>query len=135
MENLMKSRILKWIYFSVFSVLVLSCGTNQETFEEFIRDGEIIYVGTADTVLVGSGYNKLRFWVALNADPKITKGILRTNDESITHEFGVARSKNGKDTVSFDMDIPEGEYTFGLFLMDDAGNSSVRKEVPARVYG
>src|SRR5690606_15666852 len=88
-----------------------------------------------DTVLVGSGYNKLRFWVALNADPKITKGMLKTNDESIKHEFEVVRTKNGKDTVSFDLDIPEGEYTFGLFLMDAIGNSSVRREVPAKVYG
>src|SRR5690554_3224874 len=135
MENLMKSRILKWIYFSVFSVLVLSCGTNQETFEEFIKDGETIYIGTADTVLVGSGYNKLRFWVAINADPKITRGLLNTNNESISHEFEVNRSKNGNDTITFDLDIPEGEYSFGLFLMDEAGNRSVRREVPAKVYG
>jgi len=127
--------MLKWLYFSVFSALVLSCGTNQETFEEFIRDGEIIYIGTADTVLVGTGYNKLRFWVALNADPKITNGVLKTNDESIKHEFEVIRNKSGKDTISFDLDLPEGEYTFGLFLMDKAGNSSVRREVPAKVYG
>src|SRR5690606_5712479 len=120
MKKLKQSRMLKWLYFSVFSALVLSCGTNQETFEEFIRDGEIIYIGTADTVLVGTGYNKLRFWVALNADPKITNGVLKTNDESIKHEFEVIRNKSGKDTISFDLDLPEGEYTFGLFLMDKA---------------
>ncbi|MEX2592536.1 MAG: DUF4998 domain-containing protein [Anditalea sp.] len=128
-------KIGKWIYLAVFSVLIIACETNRETFEEFVKDGETIYIGSADTVLVAPGFNKLRFYVALNADPKITKGLLKTADESIMHEFEVVRTKNGKDTVSFELEIPEGEYTFGLFLMDAAGNQSVRKEVPARVYG
>lgn len=120
---------------AIFSIMVFACETTQETFEEFTKDGETIYVGTADTVLVGSGFNMLRFWVAINSDPKISKGLLRTNDESVMHEFEVERTKSGKDTISFDLELPEGEYTFGLFLMDAAGNRSVRREVPATVYG
>lgn len=130
-----KSKFVKSFFIGVFSIIAFGCDTNQDTFEEFVKDGEIIYVGKADTVIVGTGHDKLRVWVAINADPKITKGLLRTNDESIMHEFDVNRTKSGKDTITFDLDIPEGEYTFGLFLMDAAGNSSVRKEVPARVYG
>ena len=112
-----------------------SCQTTLETYHDFVKDGETVYVGTADTVLVAPGFNKLRFYVAINSDPKISRGLLKTNDGTVNHEFEVIREKNGKDTVSFDLELPEGEYTFGLFMMDDAGNSSVRKEVPARVYG
>ncbi len=132
---LKKNRIEKWIFLAMISIGVLACETNKDTFEEFIKGGEVIYVGTADTVFVGTGFNKLRFWVAINADPKITKGRITTINQSINHEFELVRTQNGKDTISFDLDIPEGEYTFGLYLMDDEGNSSVRKEVPARVYG
>jgi hypothetical protein len=135
MAKLNNMRIGKMICVAIFSMAVLACETTQETFEEFTKDGEIIYVGSADTVLVGSGYNKLRFWVAINADPKISKGLLKTNDESVMHEFEVVRTKSGNDTISFDLELPEGEYTFGLFLMDAEGNQSVRREVAATVYG
>ena len=82
-------KIGKWIYLVVFSVIIIACETNRETFEEFVKDGETIYIGSADTVLVAPGFNKLRFYVAINADPKITKGLLKTADESIMHEFEV----------------------------------------------
>lgn len=115
--------------------IFLACETNRETFDDFVKEGETIYVGAADTILVGSGFDKLRFWVAINADPKIKSGLLTSTDNTITHEFEVQRNQNGKDTITFDLPIPEGEYTFGLFLMDAAGNKSVRREVPAKVYG
>lgn len=119
-----------------FTILfTLSCETTRETYNEFILDGETIYIGKADSILIGEGYKKLRFWVAINADPKISKGILKTIDESVYHEFEITRSKSGKDTISFDLDLDEGEYNFGLFLLDDNGNKSVRVEVPATVYG
>src|SRR5690606_19395414 len=114
---------------------LIGCETNRDTFEDFVREGETIYIGAADTVLVGSGFDKLRFWVAINADPKIRKGIIISTDNSISHEFKVERKQNGKDTITFDLEIPEGEYTFGLYMMDEAGNTSVRREVPAKVYG
>lgn len=113
----------------------MGCQTTLDTYEDFVKDGETVYIGTADTVLVAPGFNKLRFYVAINSDPKISRGLLKNNDGSVNHEFEVIRTKNGKDTVTFDLELPEGEYTFGLFLLDAAGNSSVRREVPARVYG
>lgn len=128
-------KMKKWAWLIIFSAIVVGCETNRETFEDFVREGETIYVGAADTVLVGSGFDKLRFWVAINADPKIKKGIIISTDNSINHEFDVERKQNGSDTITFDLEIPEGEYTFGLYMMDAAGNTSVRREVPAKVYG
>ncbi|GGZ13544.1 hypothetical protein GCM10007049_01690 [Echinicola pacifica] len=114
---------------------VISCTETSETYEEFARNGETIYIGMADTVLLGEGFDKVRLWIAINADPKITKAILKTSDDSFHHEFDIVRRKSGKDTVTVDVAMEEGEYTLGLFLMDDNGNSSVRTEVPAKVYG
>ncbi|MEQ9443429.1 MAG: DUF4998 domain-containing protein [Cyclobacteriaceae bacterium] len=125
----------KWLNLLIFSFSIMACESMEETFSEFTVEGETIYIGTADTVLIGPGFEKLRFWVAINADPKISSGVLKTSDESIMHEFDVVRTQNGQDTVSFDLKLPEGEYTFGLFLMDDVGHQSVRREVPATVYG
>lgn len=131
----LKNNNWKWMSSFILIASLWGCQTTLETYHEFVKDGETVYVGAADTVLVAPGFNKLRFYVAINSDPKISRGLLKTNDGTVNHEFDVVRTKNGRDTVSFDLELPEGEYTFGLFMMDDAGNSSVRKEVPARVYG
>lgn len=119
----------------LFSIVIVACETTEETFEEFTKNGETIYVGAADTVIVAPGFEKLRFWVAINADPKISKGLLETNTNSFMHEFEVVRTRNGRDTTTFDLDLDEGEYTFSFYLMDDFGNRSVRREVPATVFG
>jgi hypothetical protein len=134
MKNMKKLNISSWVSFIVF-MMILACETLDETFEEFTKNGETIYIGRSDTVMVASGYDKLRFWVAINSDPKISKGVVESNQGSVKHEFDVVRTKNGKDTISFDLDIAEGEYTFGLFLLDRNGNRSVRQEFQARVYG
>ncbi len=135
MEILKKKLNWKWMCPFILVASLWGCQTTLETYHDFVKEGETVYIGTADTVLVAPGFNKLRFYVAINSDPKITRGLLKTNDGTVNHEFDVIRTKNGKDTVAFDLGLPEGEYTFGLFMMDAAGNSSVRREVPARVYG
>lgn len=133
----MKNLIQKVTIYGVILVgLTMACDNSlKSTYEEFAEDGETIYIGRADTVLLGHGFNKLRFGIVINADPKISKGVVKTNNEDIYHEFDVVRTSNGKDTTTFDLDIPEGEYTLGVFLMDANDNSSIRREVSAKVYG
>ena len=116
-------------------VTVTACVTMDETFEEFTKSGEIIYIGSSDTVITAPGYNKLRFWVAINSDPKISKGLMESTDGSVKQEFDIVRTKKGKDTVSFDLEMSEGEYSFGLFLLDRNGHKSVRREFHSKVYG
>lgn len=117
-------------------MIIVACESSEDTFEElFTNQGETVYIGKADTVIIAPGFEKLRFWVAINADPKISKGLLEANDGSVTHEFDVVRTQNGKDTVMFDLDLSEREYIFDLNLMDDAGNQSVKREVQAMVFG
>jgi hypothetical protein len=135
MKKLRINNCWSWLSPLFLTVTILGCQTTLDTYQDFVKDGETVYIGTADTVFVAPGFNKLRFYVAINSDPKISRGLLKTNDGSVNHEFEVTRTKNGKDTVAFDLELPEGEYNFGLFMMDKAGNSSVRREVPARVYG
>ncbi|MDN5210780.1 DUF4998 domain-containing protein [Fulvivirgaceae bacterium BMA12] len=125
----------KWIYVFLFSMAIIACDTVEETFEEFTLKGETIYIGRPDSVFTAPGFEKLRFWVALNADPKISKGLLETTDGLVKHEFDVVRTKNGKDTIQFDLQLEEGEYSFDLYLMDQNGGSSIRTELGAKVYG
>lgn len=127
------------IYFTLLAigtiVAVASCEETTETYSEFTKDGEIIYVGTPDTVMVAPGFEKLKFSVVINADPKISKGVLQTKDKSFVQEFDVERQNIGQDTISFTIDLNEGEYNFDIILKDDVGNTSIPREVTTVVYG
>lgn len=127
------------IYFALLAIgtilTVASCEETTETYSEFTKDGEIIYVGTPDTVIVAPGFEKLKFSVVINADPKISSGVLQTKDKSFIQEFDVERQNIGQDTIYFTVDLNEGEYNFDLILKDDAGNTSIPREVTTVVYG
>ncbi len=114
---------------------VIACEPLDETFNEFTASGERTYIGKADSVMTAPGFEMIRVWVALNGDPKITNGRVESSDGSVSHDFTVTRQKQGRDTISFDMDLPEGDYALNLFLMDDEGNRSISTEFGVVSYG
>jgi hypothetical protein len=119
-----------------FWMVFFSCSSDlRDTYKEFIVDAGKIYIGAPDSVFVEQGFNRLRFNVAINADPKISKGVLYNLEGTVDHEFVVERTRNGRDTIYFELELEEGEYTFQMLLMDNKGNSSVKREFPARVLG
>ncbi|WP_158856097.1 DUF4998 domain-containing protein [Lunatibacter salilacus] len=121
-----------------FALLItgFSCSSDlRDTYKEFIVDAGKIYIGAPDSVFVEQGFNKLKFNVAINADPKISKGVLSNLEGTVDHEFDVARTRSGNDTIHFELALEEGEYTFQMVLMDNKGNTSVKREFPARVLG
>lgn len=131
-----KNNIYIWIILlgMVFGA-VLACGELDDTHKEFIKDGEQIYVGIPLEVYTNSGNERIRFNVVVNADPKISKGMVTWNGGENMHDFTVARTKEGLDTINFEMNLDEGRYTFIITLMDDYGNSSLEYEHTAVVYG
>lgn len=114
---------------------VVACESLEETYSEFTESGEFTYIGKADSVMTAPGFEVIRVWVALNGDPKITKGRVESSDGVVSHDFTVTRAKQGRDTISFDMDLPEGDYALNLFLMDDEGNKSISSEFGVVSYG
>lgn len=126
----------KWGWLLFISIIgIVACTSLEETYDEFTTGQETIYIGRPDTILTVSGFEKVRFSIIINADPKITSGEIRNFDSSITQSFDVARTNAGKDTINVDLDLSEGNYRFWVTLMDDAGNQSLEREVPVRVLG
>lgn len=121
---------------SVLVALVMSCESTSDTFSEFSSLGETIYVGSPDTVVTAHGYETIKFYVTINSDPKISKGVaIVGNVDSLMQEFEVVRQNDGVDIIDFDFDLPEGEYTFNIYLMDDLDNQSIAYEVSTKTYG
>ncbi|WP_420603101.1 DUF4998 domain-containing protein [Flagellimonas sp.] len=133
----MKNLITKIGMFSFgLALLIIGCETQTETFDQFTKDGETVYIGTPDTVIVVPlGVDQSRFFVTVNADPKISKGKILDLDKNAVHEFNVDRSSLVDNTLQFDLNLDEGDYSYKVVLEDDNGNSSIQKEVSFRVYG
>ena len=126
---------IKWLYLLILPIMILACETNRETYEEFFKDGETLYIGAADTIIVKHGYNKLRFVLGLNSDPKISKGIITSTDGLVNNEFDIQRTQSGYEEVSVDIALEEKDYTFEIVLGDNSGNTSIPREISTRVYG
>ena len=122
-------------YILAILLLVMACDSTRDTYEEFFKDGETIYIGKPNSFTVSHGFNKVRVTINLNSDPKITKGTITSNDGTVNHEFDIQRTTNGSEDVTVELDLEEKDYTFSVVLSDNKGNSSVPEELIVRVYG
>ena len=88
----MKNKIYIWItLLGVLSVTMFSCESEEDTFKEFVSDGERVAVGAVQDVMVSLGVGKIKMEVAINADPKIKKFILKDGETVVdTLEIGRA---------------------------------------------
>jgi hypothetical protein len=116
-------------------VLLFSCGKMDDTYDDFIRNGEIIYPAKVQDVKTFPGNNRIDLSMILTSDPKITavKVFWNNGKDSATQQ--VTRT-SGVDTVKFALtNIPEGAYTFNIYTYDKDGNRSVKSDVIGNVYG
>ncbi len=131
-----KLNIYNWLIILVIGFgAIIACGELDETHEEYIVDGEQIYVGKPIEVFTNSGNERIRFNVVISADPKITKGTVTWNGGADIQNFDVTRSTEGIDTLAVEVSVPEGSYVFELILMDNEANNSLTYEHSAVVYG
>lgn len=150
----MKNNIFRFIRYCLLGILpgilLISCSEMDDTYEDFIKDGEVIYTGKPDSLTAFSGNKRIKVAFDLVSDPKINKVRIYWNNpvqygehsdpnarpagrDSI--EIPVVRSA-GVDHIESVIDkLQEGVYTFELYSYDVDGNSSVRTEVIGEVYG
>lgn len=133
-------KYLQWflamLVLAVTASFFSACSKMDATYEDFIKDGQIIYPGKADSIEVHSGRGRLHLsWLASN-DPKVTNAKIYWNNQTDSLEVPIEGRASGQDTVvvSFD-DLSEGSYVFEIYTFDSAGNRSVQTEVIGEVYG
>ena len=112
-----------------------SCSKWDDTYKEFIGDGEITYTARPDSLRALSGVNRVQLYWLFTSDPNITQYKIYWNNrrDSIVRDF--TRSA-GVDTVrEMISNLPEGTYVFEVFTFDSKGHSSVKSEVVGRSFG
>lgn len=102
-----------------------ACSEMDDTYDQFLKDGEIIYVQGADSLQVNPGYKRIQLsWLALS-DPTVTKAKIYWDNRRDSLEVPITKTA-GIDTINVIIDnLQERIYTFEIITYDDKGNSSV----------
>ncbi|MDN5202254.1 DUF4998 domain-containing protein [Fulvivirgaceae bacterium BMA10] len=131
----MKNSFINYLTcFSIISVLVFSCKSQDDTFSEFVNQGENVIVGSVQDVIISHGVKKLKLNVAINGDPKIKKVVISDGTETVG-TFDVTREKSGNDTLNYVLELEEKLYNFVIKTTDGNENESLPFEFTTTVYG
>jgi len=133
---------MKWQSFlSVLAVLLIflsACSDITETQREYLDKGESIYVGKMDSIVVLGGEGRAVI-VAKNTYLRTaTKCVVKWVDiEGVAKEkvFDIKESISGDYTRMSIDELPEGDYDFYVYTLDDFGNRSLTVECYGSSYG
>jgi len=114
--------------------LFAACKKQDHYYKEFIDNGEIVYVGKADSVVTHSGNNRILLHWKIN-DPNMTQMKVYWNegaDSAVLQGDQVSHP----DSIGLIIDhLEERLYRFELVSLDGRGNRSIRVAAEGQVYG
>jgi hypothetical protein len=115
--------------------LITACNKMDYTYKKFLKGGDIIYPGKADSILVFPGHNRIKLSWLLTSDPSIVLSRVYWNNKADSVSVPVDRSK-GIDTISVTIDsLDEGYYNFQIYTYDKDGHTSVEADTTGQVFG
>ena len=119
-----------------FSLLcIFSCEKMSSSYEEYVKDGETIYVSRVNGVVVSPGKNRIKIAWDLGADPRVTRAKIFWNNGLDSIEKVIDRSTGLKTVDIMLNNMLEGAYSFDIYTYDDQGHKSVKVTVSGNVYG
>lgn len=114
---------------------LVGCEDMEDTYSEFIKSGETIYIAKADSIKVRGGKGRVEISFLLLSDPKVDRYKIYWNNGRDSVENKVEKTA-GVDTVKLMLnDIEEGIHQFEIYTFDKIGNSSVKSIKLGEVYG
>ena len=125
----------KYLLIIIATCSIMACSKMEDTYADFIKDGEIVYTGRVDSLKVFPGMNRIKLSWLLISDPKITRCKVFWNDGTDVLDIPVQR-KAGIDTITVMLNsMAERTYTFEVYTYDDDGHSSIKSDTIGVVYG
>lgn len=123
-----------YITIAAISIFFIACSKMDSTYIDFTKKGSITYVGSADSVKVHSGKNRMKLsWKII--DPSATKALIYWNNKSDSLLVPVAISKAPNLMEVWLNDMNEGSYSFNITLFDNKNNKSIVVNAVGQVYG
>jgi len=121
------------IVLALLGSIYSGCSKMDDTYKDFIKDGKIAYTGKADPVSVHPGRARLMLAWPTPSDPKATRAKLFWNNRQDSIEVPINRQLDTTKVVFNNWE--EGSYVFEVYTFDSEGNSSLKVEIMAQVYG
>ena len=109
-----------------------ACSKMNDTYKQFLEGGMKTYIGKVDSVFVHPGRNRVQLAWAVPSDPKVKTARIYWNNRQDSVEVPMAATDTMRTMLD---DFAEGPYLFEVFTYDDQGNTSLKTEVLARIYG
>ncbi|MBS0030477.1 DUF4998 domain-containing protein [Chitinophaga sp. 22321] len=126
---------MRTISYIILSLLLFTACSKQDDYKKYIKNGEILYTGKADSLKLHPGRNRVQLSWLLIADPKITKSKIYWNNRKDSTTIDIKRT-SGVDTIRVFIDhLEERAYGFEIYNFDKDGNTSVRTEITGFCYG
>lgn len=124
---------------SVIIVLIMflssACGDMMDIHQEFVKDGEIVYLSKPDSVKFLAGKNRVYFECVLRNAPNITSIDIFWNRGKDSHIIPVTPSTGIYKLNAWIPDLEEQSYTFEVQTSDSYGQHSLMTTGFANSYG
>lgn len=139
MKNIIRRGNAGYFYFMLLFVFCISClfrcSKMDDTYKEFIKDGERIYMGMADSLMARPGLNRVQLsWLAIS-DRRVVKATVFWNNRTSKKDIPIQKTA-GIDTITVLLnDMPEENYAFEVITYDNNDNFSMPANITANVYG
>lgn len=147
----MKKYIRYFLVLIAAGGVLAACKKMDENYKGFLGGGEIVYNGKAEMLQAFPGINRTELKWYIISDPKIVKAkVFWTNPAHIegeptfpgqrpggadSIEISITRGMDTDSVIALISGLKEGVYTFGVFMYDANGHTSVRSEIIGEVYG
>jgi len=115
--------------------IFVSC-QKADDYKKYLVGGEKVYPDGATKLTVSPGNGRILLTWARGVDARIKKYRIIWNNKTDSIEFDAAAFKSGDTVKHLLVNMPEANYTFSIFSIDDQGHKSIPVLVPsANVYG
>ncbi|HYH56730.1 MAG TPA: DUF4998 domain-containing protein, partial [Anseongella sp.] len=125
----MKLHQYKYIFSRIGLALVIggmaSCSEMDDTYDDFLEGGEIIYPQGPDSLRIHPGYKRIELsWLALS-DPTVTRAMIYWDNGQDSLEIPIEKTDEIDTLKVMIENLEERIYTFAIYTYDHMGNISV----------
>jgi len=113
---------------------MMGCKKMDDTYRQFVENGETIYVAKADSLIAHSGMNRVQLSWLLISDPKVRSYKVYWDSRTDSLD-GPVKKTDEVDTVRVMIDnLAEGVHYFEVYMFGEEGSRSVQATAIGRSY-
>ncbi len=137
MKQKILNRLAKHVGLSLLAIVMLSFASCEKAdeYKEFVKDGEISYIGKLDSVKVYSGKNRVMLKGLVTSDPKIAECRIFWNNKTDSLVIPIVKETISTVINKYVNIANEGLQNFVIYTYDAMGNRSIPVNATGRTYG